>query len=168
MEMTLAKALKHKNRVGQRISTIGGDIQTYNSILAVNEREVDVKALDAMREELLEHLVTLKTAIHRASDKVRKDIFMLAELKGSIRFYRSISTQHGKCESRGFGRFGGSDEFVEHTAVLRKEDIDRLVALLEEKIDTMQDRLDEFNAVTKINIDIPDAMSRPYAPISTG
>lgn len=162
MEMTIAKALKHKNRVAQKMSRISDDIRSNNSILSVNKPEVDVKALDALRLELLEHLVALKTAIHRASDRVRDKIFMLAELKGSIQFYNSICTQHGKREAN---RFGGSDEFVEHTAVMRKESIDRIVVELESKIDAMQDELDEFNVATKINIDIPGAMSRPYAPI---
>ncbi len=163
MEMTLAKALKHKNRVAQKMSRISEDIQAHNSILAVNDSEVDVTALDIMRLQLLEHLVALKTAIHRASDKVRDKIFMLAELKGSIGFYRSINTQHGKREAH---RFGGGDEFVEYKAVMRKESIDRIVVELESKIDAIQDELDEFNVSMKINIDIPGAMSRPYAPIS--
>lgn len=153
MEMTLSKALKHKNRVVQKITRISGDIQSNNSTLTVNAPEVDVRVLDGMRLELLNHLVALKTAIHRASDKVREKIFLLAELKGSIQFYRSIDTQHGKRQSN---RFGGGDEFVEHTAVMRKESIDRIVVELEGKIDAIQDTLDEFNAVTKISINIPD------------
>ena len=162
MEMTLAKALKHKNRVAQKITRISDDIRANNSILAVNDPEVDVCALDTMRKELTDYLVALKTAIHRASDSVRDKIFLLAELKGSIGFYRSVSTQHGKREAH---RFGGGDEFVEHKAVIRKDAIDRIVVELEEKIDAIQDQLEEFNVSTKIQIDIPDAISRPYAPI---
>ena len=162
MEMTLAKALKHKNRVAQKITQISDDIRTNNSILAINDPEVDVNVLDVMRKELTDYLVALKTAIHRASDSVRDKIFMLAELKGSIQFYRTICTQHGKRESNRFG----SGEFVEHKAAMSKNEIDRLVNELEVRIDAIQDQLDAFNMTTKINIDIPDAMSRPYAPIS--
>ena len=161
--MTLAKALKHKNRVAQKITRISDDIQANNSILAVNDPEVDVQLLDMMRKELINYLVALKTAIHKASDSMRDKIFLLAELKGSIVFYRSISTQHGKREAH---RFGGGDEFVEHKAVMRKESIDCIVVELEEKIDAIQDLLEEFNVTTKIQIDIPDAVSRPYAPVS--
>lgn len=163
MEMTLAKALKHKNRVAQKIARISDDIRANNSILAVNDPEVDVQALDRMRLELTDYLVALKTAIHRASDSVRDKIFMLAELKGSISFYGSICTQHGKREAH---RFGGGEEFVEHKAVMRKEAIDRIVVELEERIDAIQDQLEEFNVTTKIQIEIPDAMSRPYAPVN--
>lgn len=162
MKMTLAKALKHKNRVAQKIARISDDVRANNSILAVNDAEVDVRALDEMRKTLTDYLVALKTAIHRASDSVRDKIFMLSELKASIGFYRSVSTQHGKREAH---RFGGGDEFVEHKAVMRKDAIDRIVIELEERIDAIQDQLEEFNVTTKINIDIPDAMSHPYAPI---
>lgn len=164
MDMTLAKALKHKNRVAQKIARISDDIRANNSILAVNDPEVDVQRLDGMRKELTDYLVALKTAIHRASDSVRDKIFLLAELKVSIVFYRSICTQHGKRETHRFG--GGGDDYVEHKAVMRKESIDRIVVELEEKIDEIQDQLEEFNVTTKIKSDIPDAMSRPYAPIS--
>lgn len=162
VEMTLAKALKHKNRVAQKMTQVSGDIRSNNSILAVNDPEVDVKALDVMRKDLMDHLVALKTAIHRASDKIRDKIFLLAELKGSVQFYRSIDTQHGKRESH---RYGMGEEFVEHKAVMRKETIDRIVADTETRIDEIQDRLDEFNVSTRINIDIPGAMTCPYAPI---
>lgn len=163
MEMTLAKALKHKNRVAQKIARISDDIRANNSILAVNDPEVDVKRLDGMRKELTDYLVALKTAIHRASDSVRDKIFLLAELKGSIGFYRSICTQHGRRESH---RFGSGDEYVEHKATIRKESVDRIVAELEERIDEIQDHLEEFNVTTAIKIDIPDAMSCPHAPIN--
>lgn len=164
MEMTLAKALKHKNRVAQRLARISDDIRANNSILSVNEQEVDIKALDRMRLEVMNHLVALKTAIHRASDKVRDKIFLLAELKGSVRFYQSIDTQHGKRQSN---RYGSGDEFVEHKAVIRREDVDRLVAELEEKIDNIQDQLDEFNSTVRITLDIPGAINRPYAPMAS-
>lgn len=164
MEMTLAKALKHKNRVAQKIARISDDIRENNSILAINTPEVDVQVLDGMRKELTDYLVALKTAIHRASDSMRDRIFLLSELKASIGFYNSICTQHGKRESNRFG--GGGDDYVEHKAVMRKETIDRIVIELEERIDAIQDKLEEFNVTTKIEIEIPDAMSRPYAPVN--
>lgn len=164
MKMTLAKALKHKNRVAKKIGRVSSDIQNNNSILTANDPEVDVRALDTMRHELVQHLVALKTAIHRATDPVRDKVFMMAELRGSIQFYQSLNTQHGKSASTRY--FGGGDEFVEHKATMRKEHVDRIVADLEAQIDDIQDKLDEFNASTKIEIDIPDAVDRPYAPIS--
>lgn len=162
MEMTLAKALKHKNRVAQMIRRVSDDIQHNNSILTVNEPEVDIKALDAMRLELTDHLVALKTAIHRASDSVRREIFNLAEKRTSIGFYRSLDTKHGKRQAHSYG---GDAEFVEYKAAIRKIDSDRIVVELESEIDVIQDRLDEFNMTAKITIDIPGAMSRPYAPM---
>jgi len=163
MKMTLAKALKHKNRVAKRISQISNDIRDNNSILAINDPEVDVLGLDEMRKTLTGYLVALKTAIHRASDKVRDKIFESAELRVTIQFYRSLETQHGKREAH---RFSSGNEFVEHKAVIRKEAVDRIVAGLEDDIDKIQDQLDEFNAMNTIDIDIPDAVNRPYAPVS--
>lgn len=162
MEMTLAKALKHKNRIAQRVQSVSNDIQSNNSILAVNEPEVDVKALDKMRRALVEHLIAVKTAIHKASDPIRKDIFRLAEVKVTIGFYRSLGTAHGK---RSSDRYGGGGEFVEYKATIRKDHVDAINLELESEIDAIQEKLDQFNIATKIEIDIPDEMNRPFAPV---
>lgn len=162
MEVTLAKALKHKNRVTQKMTLFSTDIQANNSILAVNdEPEVDVLALNKSREELMYHLVDLKTAIHRASDPIREKIFLQSELRAAITFYRQINTQHGKREAH---RFGVGEEFVENKAIMRKDLIDRTIVELESKIDDIQDALDEFNVTTKISVEIPNAMKRPGLP----
>ena len=162
MKMTLAKALKHKNRIAQRIQSVSNDIQVNNSILAVNEPEVDIKVLDTMRRELVVHLIAVKTAIHKASDSIRADIFRLAEVKATIGFYRSLGTSHGKRQAH---RFGTGDEFVEYKATIRKEEVDRINFELESEIDTLQEKLDTFNVTTNIEIDVPDAMNRPFAPL---
>lgn len=159
MKMTLSKAMKHKNRVAQKLSRISGDIQTNNSILAVNEPEVDVQNLNKVRMEIVEHLVDLKTAIHKASNEIRHDIFRMSELRQSIQFYRSINTQHGKTQAHRFG--GGGDDFVEYKAIMRRELIENSVTVLEAAIDAIQDKLDAFNAATTIEINIPESMSRP-------
>lgn len=157
-QMSIAKAMKHKNRVAQRISRVSSDISSYNSFLSLNEREVDVAILIQMRHDLVEHLIALKTAIHRASEPVREKIFRLAELKGTIQFYRGLSTTHGKSQT------WNSEDAVEYDAVLRKKDVDAIVANLEAEVDSIQDSLDEFNASTKFGIEVPNAVKRPYAP----
>jgi len=108
------------------------------------------------------HLVEIKTAIHRASDPVRTDIFRLSEVKASIGFYRSIGTTHGK---RPPTRFGSQDEMLEYKASIRKSDIDRINLELESEVDTLQEKLDTFNVTTKIKIDIPEVMNRPFSPV---
>ena len=49
--MTVAKALKYKNRLAQKLLRISNDMKEHNSILAVNEPEVDVLRLDEMRSD---------------------------------------------------------------------------------------------------------------------
>jgi len=158
MKMTLSKAMKHKNRVAQKISKISGEIQSHNSILNVNEPEVNVLKLNKARTILVEYLVNLKTAIHRASDKVRHDIFTMSELRQSISFYRSINTQHGKIQSHSFG---SGDDFIEYRAAIRRDTVESSVNLLEASIDEIQDKLDAFNATEIIDINVPEEMSRP-------
>lgn len=166
-EMTLSRALKHKNRVAEKIRRISEDMRSHNSILEVNEPEVDVRALDGMRRLLTDHLISVKTTIHViVPENIRAKIFRLGELKATIGFYRGLDTSHGKRQSSRYS-MRPSDEFVENKAVIRKEEVDRIVIELEKEIDRIQDELDEFNARTKVSIVIPEAMDRPFAPMPT-
>jgi hypothetical protein len=42
---------------------------------------------------------------------------------------------------------------VNYVAALKKADVDALVVVLEKEIDQLQDRLDQFNHVRKIEVD---------------
>ena len=65
--ITLAKALKVKNRLAGRLAKVQTDIQTYNSVLEGQADQVNVTALVQTRDELVEALVTVKTTINEAN-----------------------------------------------------------------------------------------------------
>jgi hypothetical protein len=145
--LTLAKALKLKNRLAGRLAKVQIEIQQYNSVLEGAEQP-PIKRLAEEREQLVALLIDLKAAISQANAKIQHLIFELAESKASIEFYQRINTRHGK-----EGMYHGTDKPIVYVAVLRKEDIDAKVAALEQKIDEIQDRLDQYNQTTRIDID---------------
>ena len=158
--MTLAIALKHKNRVGERISKVSSDVSAYNSTIVGSPVEVDVRKLDTMRKELMEHLIRVKTRIHEVTAPVRAKIFRIGELRQAVSHYKSIRTTHGK------HRTSYQDEVdTEYVSIMRKQDIDRIVSELEKEIDELQDDLDKFNATNSIEISVPECVERPYAPV---
>src|SRR5262249_3534981 len=65
-EITLAKALKVKNRLTGRLAKVQADIQAYNSVPAGQAHQGNCPALMETREELVGALVELKTAINDA------------------------------------------------------------------------------------------------------
>jgi hypothetical protein len=147
-EITLAKALKIKNRLTGRLAKVQADIQAYNSVPEGQADQVNVPALMKTREELVGALVSLKTAINDANREVQRDIYDLAEKKATSQFLAGLSTRHGPQPAV----YPNTTE-VNYVAALKKADVDALVLRLEKEIDQLQDRLDQFNHVHKIEVD---------------
>jgi hypothetical protein len=147
-EITLANALKVKNRLAGRLAKVQADIQAYNSVPEGQADQVNVPALMQTREELIGALVSLKTAINDANREAQRDIYDLAEKKATAQFLGGINTRHGPQPAV----YPNTTE-VTYVAALKKADVDALVLRLEKEIDQLQDRLDQFNHVHKIEVD---------------
>jgi hypothetical protein len=147
-EITLGKALKIKNRLTGRLAKVQADIQAYNSVPEGQADQVNVPALMKTREELVGALVSLKTAINDAYREAQRDIYDLAEKKATAQFLAGLNTRHGPEPAV----YPNTTE-VNYVAALRKADVDALVVRLEKEIDQLQDRLDQFNHVHKIEVD---------------
>jgi hypothetical protein len=147
-EITLAKALKLKNRLTGRLAKVQADIQAFNSVPAGQADQVNVPALVKTRAELVGALVGLKTAINEANREAQRDIYDLAEKKATAQFLAGVNTRHGPQPAV----YPNTTE-VNYVAALKKADVDTLVAGLEKEIDQLQDRLDQFNHVHKIEVD---------------
>jgi hypothetical protein len=147
-EITLAKALKVKNRLAGRLAKIQADIQAFNSVPQGQADQVNVPALMKTREELVQALVGLKTAVNEANREIQRDIYDLAEKKATAQFLGGVNTRHGPQPAV----YPNTTE-VTYVAALKKADVDTLVARLETQIDQLQDRLDQFNHAHKIEVD---------------
>jgi hypothetical protein len=147
-EITLAKALKVKNRLAGRLGKVQADIQAYNSVPEGQADQVNVPTLMKTREELVGALVSLKTAINEANREVQRDIYDLAEKKATAQFLGGVNTRHGPQPAV----YPNTTE-VSYVAALKKADVDALVVRLEYDIDQLQDRLDQFNHAHKIEVD---------------
>jgi hypothetical protein len=147
-EINLAKALKVKNRLAGRLAKVQADIQVYNSVPEGQVGQVDVPALVKARDELIEALVGFKTVINEANREIQRDIYSLAEKKGTLQFLSGLNIKHGPQPA-----IYPSTTTVNYVAALKKADVDGLVQRLEKEIDQLQDRLDQFNHDRKIEVD---------------
>ncbi len=147
-ELTLAKALKIKNRLAGRLAKVQTDIQMFNSVPEGLAGQVNVLALAQTRGELVEALVSLKTAINEANRAIQRDIYDLAEKKATAQFLAGVNTRHGPQPA-----VYPSTTEINYVASLKKADVDALVARLETEIDRLQDKLDQFNHAHKIEVD---------------
>ncbi len=146
-DITLAKALKLKNRLAGRVNKLTQDIQAYNSTQEGADR-LDVPGLYEERRVTVARLTDLKVAINRANAPVQRDIYELAELKALVGMLACLNTKHGSFVE-GYANTGA----VSYVAQLRKADADRETLRCEAEIDRLQDKLDGFNATTRIAVD---------------
>ena len=154
METTVAKALKCRKRVIERIQRISNGIQRSNCVLLGGQRDVeDIHAALAERKTLVDLLVAVKAAMCAANRPIQEAIFRLAELKGEIAFLRQINTARGK---HIVGEYMNRS-VQEYEAVLSQSDVDRMAWALQLEIDGLQEQLDQFNHTH--TVELPDELA---------
>ena len=145
-EVTLARALKLKNRLAGRLAKIDSDFESYNSVPSGTDRP-DLKIVYAERSRVVARLIDLKLAISVANQPMQRTILELGEAgKSLVALLTKTSTKHGKILE------GYHSTEIEYSAQFRKGDIDREVRRLEVVIDRLQEQLDGFNHRTVIGI----------------
>lgn len=144
--ITLAKALKLKNRLTGRLNQVQCDIQTYNSVLKEQANKVDVPALAKRRDEIQESLIGLKTRISVANAKIQENLIRMGEYKSKLAFLGSIHVRDGE------ERHGYQNTPIVWVAAITKADIDSEKLRLETTIDRLQDEVDVYNHTATVEI----------------
>lgn len=150
MNVTLARALKEKNRIAGRLRKAQELVVQENRKAAGSPRTVDVAATLAEVERLSALLTTVKSAIAAANNGIVATIIELEETKSLLSFLSSVNTSE---EIELEHDFRGTIE-RRWDVVLRAPDILAKTTAVQQHADALQDRIDEYNAVTRI--DLPD------------
>lgn len=149
-QVSIARALKEKNRVAGRLAKAREIIQQENSKDKSLPRRVDVEATYAEAKMLEARLVAIKSAIAQANNSIVAKIIELDELKSEIAFLNGLNVKEGRFEEVSYGNKIVRD--IE--AVVGQARVLAEVAELQKRADVLQDALDEFNASTKVEIEI--------------
>ena len=149
-QVSIARALKEKNRVAGRLAKAREIIQQENSKDKSLPRRVDVEASYAEAKMLEARLVAIKSAIAQANNPIVAKIIELDELKSEIAFLNGLNVKEGRFEEVSYGNKIVRD--IE--AVMGQARVLAEVAELQKRADALQDALDEFNASTKVEIEI--------------
>lgn len=142
--MTIAQALKLKNKKVALLHTLWDRLNKNNSVLEGNRRSYDPVELLTQIETEIEALVDLKTRIHNASAPVRREIFLMSELKNKALKLKFLNTSEGPVHDKYDGTV------TRRIAVLPTEQIDSLTEATQQEIDSLQELLDKFNYSTQI------------------
>lgn len=144
--MTIKQALKQKNKLIKSITENTKLMQQYNSVEVGNKRPYSSKTLYDKISFDMSELATLKSKIHVANTPVLNKIFEMSELKSLVSSIKKMDCTEGKSNR---DRYRLESEVVltsEISLVQRNE----MVKELEEKIESIQDELDVYNATTTI------------------
>jgi predicted nucleotide-binding protein len=99
----------------------------------------------------IDELVKVKAAIGATNAEIYEKIFRLAELKGLAKILTDLDTKQGVFVER--GDYGSTPAVeVEYAAQLKKVEVDKLVAEIQNEIQSLQDALDEFNFTRAVNL----------------
>ena len=142
--MTIKQALKYKNKLIKKIGEAFKKVYTYNSVISGQTRPYDV--VDSMNEyfKLSQELVDLKTRIHKANQPVYDKIFLLSELKSQATKLDILDCNEGEVSDR------YNDQTKMKTSIISIVERDKIIANIEEQIESIQEELDIHNSTTQI------------------
>ena len=106
---------------------------------------VDVRAEYARYRKLQDGLIVVKAAIQRANLPIYEDILQIGELKSVIQMLSGLDTKHGT-------EPGYNGVEFRYSAVMLKPEALGIIRELEAQIDAIQDKINEFNTLTRIEI----------------
>lgn len=148
--VTVARALKEKNRVAGRLAKVRELIGRENSKDKNVPRGIDVSETYALAKTLRDRLVAIKSAIAEANSPIVSKIIELDEVKSEISFLNALDVKEGKFVSTNYG----TRVETELEVVIRQAEVLDDLAALQARADRLQDELDEFNATAKIEIEV--------------
>ena len=153
--MSLRKALQKKNLLVGKIrglQTLISSKNVFTDETPENNRE-DTKVLLADLVKMRDGLIALKSAVTVANVPIYPTLARISELKSYIEFLNGISTNEGKTTQRVHG-FSQEVLVMVNKATLSEKDIRALKEETEKEIEILQEKVDDFNASTFIEVDL--------------
>ena len=149
MKMSIAHALKEKNRLAKEIERLWSAVQSENSCLETHKRTADVnKAFETIKLYGTK-LVELKTKIGNAyQGEMFRKIHLLDETKNRLAKLSNTNGSEDPEES-----YRGTK--ITRTAVFNDAMLLTMQRQLQGEANRLQDEIDAFNASTKIDFETP-------------
>ena len=150
--VSIARALKEKNRVAGRLAKAREIIGKENSREKKIPRSIDVATMMEGAKSFQAQLIAIKSAIAKANGQIIDKIIALDEIKSEIAFLSNLDVKEGIFEEASYS----GHVVKEFDAVFKQADVLAKIAVLQKEADALQDALDDFNAVSKVEIEITD------------
>ena len=150
--MSIARALKEKNRIAGRMNLVRNRIANNNSCETTSKRQFDIDELFKESRNLEENLIIVKAAIAKANIGIVDKINKLAELKAEISWLNNINTREGKFTEHSYG----NQITREFTVVISAGNVVQETEILQKECEDLQDEIDTYNASHYIEVELND------------
>ena len=152
MKITLAQALKEKNRLAGEIQRLWAMVAKENSKREDFKRVIDVEATYQTLQLYTEKLIELKTKIGVANAENLERIYRMEEFKNQLLKLANIGTD----ESTDVIRLTDTQyKELKRSVVFDAAKIWQLREQLQLECNRLQDEMDTFNATTRIEFETP-------------
>lgn len=148
--MSLKRALRLKNKMVETVNNLKTKITTFNRVTKANQFRDDVQRLFNELMAARDNLIQIKTAIAIASSTIRNFIVEMGELRDHLTFLRSINTDDSSVEEHPY-RLEPAKE-IQYKVALTYGYIENAIKATQTRIDEIQDKIDEYNATTMIEL----------------
>ncbi len=150
--ITLAQALKEKNRISGEIRRLWEALQQENSRREDETRSIDIRETLKTIELYTEKLVELKTKIGLANAGNLKHIYRMEECKGKLAKLADVNTDDAPFYLQVYSNNG---KLISRNVVISKKEIREMQNRLQLECNKLQDEMDAYNALTKIDFETP-------------
>lgn len=142
--MNLTKALKAKKKLVKQIDEFYNRFASSNSVEEGSKPAYSAEENYEKWNNAVNELIALKTKIQLANAPIADKIFKLGELKSVAAKLKRVETKEGISRDR------YSEKTVTYTAWMNQIGKDSAIEHLEDQIETLQEEIEAFNALTKI------------------
>ncbi len=153
-KMTIARALKEKERVARKLRAARETLSRVNSIVMGMKRPVDAEEIFESVQRLQNRYLEFKKAIAVANAGISAQLTEMLVVRAEKEYYEKLDckeiSHHGEWETSADG--SKVLRTVPFDAYINEGKRQEIVAALEQRLDDLQDEVDAFNATHSVEI----------------
>ncbi|MBR2838737.1 MAG: hypothetical protein IKE55_08140 [Kiritimatiellae bacterium] len=150
--MTVARALKEKERIARKLAKAKELFATSNCVRADEEREIDIKETYESMRGLQRQYVAIKRAIAVANAGISPSLVEMLAVRAELAFYTNLRCRESEMSEEMVRADGDGERMVRrrvkivYNTFVNEKTRQEILENLTKRLDDLQDEVDNFNA----------------------
>ena len=151
-KMTVARALKEKERIARKLAKAKELFATSNCVRADEEREIDIKETYESMRGLQRQYVAIKRAIAVANAGISPSLVEMLAVRAELAFYTNLRCRESEMSEEMVRADGDGERMVRrrvkivYNTFVNEKTRQEILENLTKRLDDLQDEVDNFNA----------------------